>query len=63
VDQIEIKMGETVSGDFFKGLKFFSALHKDIRYSYLVYGGRESYLREGVNVMSWHEIDALKAGM
>jgi len=63
VDQIEIKMGETVSGDFFKGLKFFSALHKEIRHSYLVYGGRESYVREGVNVMSWHEIDALKAGI
>lgn len=56
VDQIEIKAGRTINADFFKGLKYFSSLNKDVARSMLVYGGDESYTREGVDVASWKNI-------
>ena len=61
IDQMEIKSGKTVSSDFFKGLNYFSALNKDIKNSYIVYGGTESCIREGVNVTGWRDADSIKA--
>ncbi len=57
VNQIEIKSGKTISPDFFKGLKYFSSLNKDIKNSYLIHGGKESYVREGVHVTGWRDIE------
>jgi predicted AAA+ superfamily ATPase len=56
VDQVEIKSGQTISGDFFKNLRFFSALNKEVRNSYLIYGGSESYIREAIHITGWQDI-------
>ncbi|MFC1591462.1 ATP-binding protein [Thermodesulfobacteriota bacterium] len=61
VDQIEAKSGKTIGSDFFKGLQYFLGLNKDIKNSYLVYGGRESYTREGVNITGWGDIGNIQA--
>ncbi len=57
VNQIEIKSGQTINSDFFKGLNYFSALNKDINQSYLIYGGWvENYTRGRVKITSWRDI-------
>ena len=61
VNQIEIKSGQTISGDFFKGLNYFSALNKNISHSYLIYGGLKSYVRKGVNITGWPDIGTVRA--
>ncbi len=53
---VEIKSGQTVSQDFFKGLKFFSKLTGTIHKSGLVYGGDKSYERQGTRVTSWRDL-------
>ena len=60
INQMEIKSGQTISSDFFKGLKYFSALNKDISHSYLIYGGVESYVREGVKITGWRDIGNIR---
>ncbi|MBI2071089.1 MAG: ATP-binding protein [Elusimicrobia bacterium] len=53
---IEIKAGQTISSDYFKGLKYFSGL-KGVRADcVLVYGGEESALREGVRTRTWWQV-------
>lgn len=49
---IEIKSGETVSGDFFKGLDTYIALSGD-DWGVLVYGGGEGYQRRGHWIRPW----------
>lgn len=60
VNQMEIKSGQTISSDFFKGLNYFSALNNNISHSYLIYGGMESYVRHGVNITSWRDIGNIR---
>lgn len=51
---IEIKSGQTVSGDFFAGLRrWLKYAGEGSAAPALVYGGEESYLREGIEVRSW----------
>ena len=48
---IEAKAGATVSGDYFKGLKRFSAaLPTPLQGEIVVYGGEENFVRNGVTV-------------
>jgi hypothetical protein len=42
---VEIKSGETVAGDFFKGLAHWRSLAGRSTPATVVYGGRESYVR------------------
>ena len=51
---VEIKSGQTCSSDFLNGLKYWRNLpgNEDAPAA-LVYGGDESYMREGMAVMSW----------
>jgi hypothetical protein len=57
VKAIEIKSGQTVAEDFFKGLLYFANLHgKDLR-SYIVYGGDQTYTRNQVEVISWKDLN------
>jgi hypothetical protein len=52
---VEIKSGETIAGDFFKGLEFWRALPgQEHAPAALVYGGADSYLRKGFAVYSWN---------
>ena len=52
---MEIKSGETVAGDFFKGLTRWRALAGQSTAATLVYGGGESYVRNGVDVRAWRD--------
>ncbi len=45
-----IKSGETVAGDFFKGLAHWRSLAGPSAPATVVYGGHESYVRGGVDV-------------
>ena len=56
---IEIKSGETINPDFFKGLNYFgnlSALSKENRF--LIYGGLKNYRRTAAKVLSWKNLGA-----
>lgn len=51
---IEIKAGETVSSDYFTGLKFFRELAGDPNGpAALVYAGDRTFEQHGVKVYSW----------
>ncbi len=53
---IELKSGETISTDFFKGLDYFSSLHTKKMEQWLVYGGKETQKRSnGIMVKPWSE--------
>lgn len=52
---VEIKSARTVASDFFDGLKYWMSLKGNTaKKGMLVYGGDESYDREGVQVRAWH---------
>lgn len=54
---VEVKSGQTVTGDFFKGLRFWRKLLNDPSApTALVYGGDRSFRREGVTVYSWLDL-------
>jgi hypothetical protein len=58
---IEIKGGMTLTGDFFKGLKYFANFFSDHMPwgSGLVYGGNESQQRTGVSIVPFQHLDRL----
>jgi uncharacterized protein len=54
---IELKAGETISQDFFKGLEYFAALNDKPLQKILIYGGNEMQKRSnGVVVMPWDKM-------
>lgn len=54
---IELKAGETISSDFFKGLNYFSSLYPKKMEQWLVYGGKEKQKRSnGIIVKPWDEV-------
>lgn len=52
---IEVKAGETLGGDAFRGLHYFAKLTGDAR-GLVVYGGTESYPRGDFQVRGWSTI-------
>ena len=51
---VEIKSGQTFSGDFLDGLKYWRGLPGNADApAALVHGGDESYTRQGIAVRSW----------
>jgi predicted AAA+ superfamily ATPase len=51
---VEIKAGQTIASDFFKGIRFWKKLVKDDRLrAALVYGGERSYIRSDTYIYSW----------
>ena len=54
---IELKAGETISSDFFRGLEYFSSLNKKTVQQLLVYGGNQEQKRSnGIIVMPWNKL-------
>lgn len=54
---VEIKSGETIADDFFKGLRYFRKLSGiPPERCYLIYGGNKDYVRESGQVLSWRNI-------
>jgi predicted AAA+ superfamily ATPase len=53
---VEIKSGQTVAGDFFRGLDYWRQLaDKPSGPAALVYGGDASYKRRGTSVLAWSD--------
>jgi hypothetical protein len=54
---MELKAGETISQDFFKGIDYFGALNKKPIQKVLVYGGKEEQKRSnGIIVKPWAKL-------
>jgi hypothetical protein len=50
---LEIKAGQTIASDFFKGIRFWKKLVKDDEHrAALVYGGERSYIRSDAYIYS-----------
>jgi uncharacterized protein len=61
LDPVEIKSGQTITPDFFKGLNRWKDLAQDeTGPAWLVYGGDVSQERQGVHVLSWWNLSAMK---
>ena len=57
---VEIKAGQTVSSDYFRGLDRWQAMAKEISGKpWLLYGGDKAQTRLGCNVVPWAEIGSL----
>ena len=57
---IEVKSGQTVSRDFYAYLKkWLSDISNFKSQPYVVYGGQESFNREGDEILPWNKIDKL----
>jgi hypothetical protein len=51
---VEIKAGQTIASDFFKGIRFWKKLVKDDKIrAAMVYGGERSYIRSDTYIYSW----------
>lgn len=54
---IELKAGETISSDYFKGLDYFTSLHKKTSAALVVYGGSETQKRaNNVTISPWNDL-------
>ncbi len=57
---VEIKSGETLNEDFFKGLRYFKRLSSEPeKHVYLVYGGKRDFSRKHGQVLGWKSISKL----
>ena len=51
---VEIKSGETINSDFFKGLNYFGNLTRLSKENlFLIYDGQKNYTRTAAKVLSW----------
>ena len=61
VDAYEIKSGETINNDYFKGLLYYAGVEQKKVSKYLVYAGNEIQKRSnGINVYPWDDSSFLK---
>lgn len=57
---LEIKSGETISHDFFKGLNYWQSLTNNApSHSYLIYGGNQQEKRKYAQIVGWNRLDDL----
>lgn len=57
---LEIKSGQTLNSDYFKGLDFWSGLQpSEPTRSLLIYGGREQHTRRNTDVAGWFQLRTL----
>jgi hypothetical protein len=56
---LEIKSGQTINPDYFKGLDFWRKLAGETAgQAWLVYGGDTRQTRSDVTILPWHEINS-----
>ncbi len=57
---VEIKSGQTIASDFFKGLNYFEGVNKEesLR-KILVYGGEQQQKRSSAQVVPWNKLDII----
>ncbi len=59
---VEIKSGETIANEFFRGLiKYQSLSNTSPEKCFLIYSGNKSGKRKHANVLSWSHLDELKS--
>lgn len=56
---LEVKSGQTVSDDSFKGLKYYCNLNKKVSKSYLIYSGDRVYKEYGHSILSYDKISTI----
>ena len=61
---VEIKSGQTITSECFKGLNYFAELNKDEpAKKVLVYGGDQEQRRSSVHVIPWSNVDTIFNGL
>ena len=60
LDLLEIKSGQTVDSDFFKGFNYFNKISGHTNRSMLVYGGDDMRKQNDVEVISWKDIGTVE---
>jgi predicted AAA+ superfamily ATPase len=61
VTAVEIKSGETVNDDYFRGLRKWRTWKKDTAAgAYVVYGGEESFRQGSFGVVSWRRLSEIR---
>ena len=53
---IEIKSGQTVADDFFKGLNYYRQLNRTVKQSWLIYGGDKFYQENAYHVCPYDKM-------
>ncbi|MBU4333680.1 MAG: DUF4143 domain-containing protein, partial [Candidatus Omnitrophica bacterium] len=57
---VEIKSGQTIASDFFKGLNYFKGVNKEEHLkNFVVYGGDQIQKRSFAQVVPWDELDTI----
>ena len=60
INAYEIKAGETISGDYFKGLQYYAGVEKKKVKLHLLYGGKETQTRSsGIKIFPWNDFSSL----
>lgn len=61
---IEVKAGQTISADYFTGLrKWLSWAGEEAGKPFLIYGGNESQQRQDAEVVSWRDVARFAEGL
>lgn len=55
----EIKSAMTVASDFFKGLTKLARVVANLDNRYLIYGGEQQTVRQGITILPWHQLDGV----
>ena len=56
---IEIKSGQIVPNEFFKGLDYYRTLNPTVKQSWVIYGGDKFYQEDGHNICPYDKIDKI----
>ena len=56
---IEIKSGQTITTDYFKGLQYWQTLNGQLPKPWLIYAGKQSQNRSDTEVIGWQDIERL----
>lgn len=57
---MEIKSGQTVNTDFFKGIKYLSEVTAGNFAPYIIYGGEQKMRQQGVQIISWQHLSEIE---
>ena len=54
---VEVKSGQTIVEDYFSGLNYWQSLNKETEEAFLVYGGKQKQMRQGIQIVGWGDVD------
>nr|WP_320016918.1 ATP-binding protein [uncultured Desulfobacter sp.] len=53
---MEIKSGQTIAPDFFKGLDYYKKISSNVDQAFLVYGGDKNHIQNNTRVTGWRHL-------